>query len=77
MAFSPATGLVYLPVKVGTQFLHAPDPEWMYDPAANNVGMDNEYDGPLRDELEALPPATGFAVTFAQKTNYAVTVIGE
>jgi quinohemoprotein ethanol dehydrogenase len=50
---------VYLPVKVGTKFLHAPDPEWMYDPAADNIGMDNDYDGPLRAELEALPPATG------------------
>ena len=32
MAFSPATGLVYLPAKVGTQFVHVPDPKWKYDP---------------------------------------------
>src|SRR6266567_3084669 len=31
MAFSPTTGLVYLSAKVGTQFLHVPNPKWKYD----------------------------------------------
>ena len=38
MAFSPATGLVYLPAKAGTQFLHAPDAKWKYDADARQSG---------------------------------------
>ena len=59
MAYSPETGLVYLPAKVGTQSLHAPDPEWMYDPNWVNLGRDRNYDGPLQDELDALPDGRG------------------
>ena len=59
MAFNPATGLVYVPAKVGTQALHAPDPDWVYDPTDANVGGDFNYDGPLVDALEALPAASG------------------
>ena len=40
MAFSPATGLVYLPAKVGTQFLHVPDPKWKYNSDRDNLGLD-------------------------------------
>jgi quinohemoprotein ethanol dehydrogenase len=59
MAFSPETGLVYLPAKVGTHALHAPDAEWMYDPNGANLGRDRNYMGPLQAELDALPDATG------------------
>jgi quinohemoprotein ethanol dehydrogenase len=59
MAFSPATGLVYLPAKVGTQALHAPDPDWSYDPDADNIGGDVLYEGPLNDVLDAMPPPRG------------------
>jgi PQQ-dependent dehydrogenase (methanol/ethanol family) len=59
MAYSPATGLVYLPVKVGSQMLHAPNPEWMYDPSTYNLGMNYAYAGPLLAELIARPPTTG------------------
>jgi len=59
MAFSPATGLVYLPAKVGTQALHAPDPRWQYDPKRDNIGSDARYEGPLDAKLRALPPPTG------------------
>ena len=59
MAFSPATGLVYLPAKVATQYLHTPDPEWRYDPKRDNVGFDMRYEGPLADKLAAMPAPTG------------------
>ena len=32
MAYSPVTGLMYLPAKIGTQSLHIPDTNWKYDP---------------------------------------------
>ncbi|HUF73946.1 MAG TPA: PQQ-dependent dehydrogenase, methanol/ethanol family [Gammaproteobacteria bacterium] len=59
MAFSPETGLVYIPAKVGTQAIHAPDPEWMYDPNGANLGRDRNYDGPLQAALDALPDPRG------------------
>jgi hypothetical protein len=60
MAFSPATGLVYLPAKVRTQVLHTPDPKWKYNPDRGNVGMQDMYDGPLNAELEKLPQAESY-----------------
>jgi mono/diheme cytochrome c family protein len=59
MAFSPATGLVYLAAKEGTQFLHAPNPKWKYDANQLNLGLDASYDGPLNDQLGKMPPVTG------------------
>jgi len=59
MAFNPATGLVYLPAKVGTHALHAPDPRWMYNAKTNNIGDDWRYEGPLLDTLRSLPPPSG------------------
>ncbi len=59
MAFSPATGLVYLPAKEGTQKLHAPDARWKYNPDENNVGGDDQYDGPLNAKFASLPPPSG------------------
>jgi quinohemoprotein ethanol dehydrogenase len=59
MAFNPTTGLVYLPAKVGTNTVHAPDPKWKYNPKNNNVGMDPRYEGPLIGKLLSLPPPTG------------------
>ena len=64
MAFSPATGLVYLPAKVGTQFLHAPDAKWKYDPNRGNVGADEMYDGPLNAKLDSLPLRSGELVAW-------------
>ena len=64
MAFSPATGLVYLPARVGTQMLHAPNPEWMYDPDTYNLGMNYAYSGPKLQELFSKPPATGELVAW-------------
>jgi len=59
MAFNPATGLVYLPAKVGTHWVHAPDPQWKYNPQSENIGFDPRYEGPLNDELRSLPPPSG------------------
>src|SRR6516165_5101181 len=59
MAFNPATVLVYLPAKTGTQFVHAPDPSWKYDAERNNLGIDALYNGPLNAKLRSSPPPTG------------------
>ena len=59
MAYSPATGLVYLPAKTGTQFLHVPDSKWQYNPDRNNLGRDARYEGPLNAKLAAMPNPTG------------------
>jgi quinohemoprotein ethanol dehydrogenase len=59
MAFSPATGLVYLPAKTGTQMVHAREPKWKYDPDRQNLGLDGSYEGPLDAKLNAMPPPTG------------------
>ena len=59
MAFNPATGLVYLPAKVGTHAVHAPDPQWKYNPKTDNIGADPRYEGPLNDRLASLPPPRG------------------
>jgi quinohemoprotein ethanol dehydrogenase len=59
MAFSPATGLVYLPAKVGTKTLQAPDRKWKYNPDRDNLGMQDMYDGLLDAKLEKLPAPSG------------------
>jgi quinohemoprotein ethanol dehydrogenase len=59
MAFSPVTGLVYLPAKTGTQALHVPDANWKYNPEKNNLGAEALYDGPFNAKLASLPPPTG------------------
>lgn len=59
MAFSPSTGLVYLPAKVGTQSLGAPDKNWKYNPDRNNMGDDDSYDGPLNAKFGTLLPPSG------------------
>jgi quinohemoprotein ethanol dehydrogenase len=59
MAFNPTTGLVYLPAKVGTNMVHAPDPKWKYNPRNVNIGMDARYEGSLNAKLTSLPPPTG------------------
>ena len=64
MAFSPATGLVYLAAKAGTQFVHAPDARWKYNPDRTNLGLDGFYDGPLNARLASLPAAKGELVAW-------------
>jgi len=64
MAFSPATGLVYLPAKLGTHELHAPDAGWKYNPDNANLGNEELYDGPLNAKLASLPSPTGELVAW-------------
>jgi glucose dehydrogenase/mono/diheme cytochrome c family protein len=64
MAFSPVTGLVYIPAKAGSHMLHVPDTKWSYNPDKNNIGMDDFYEGPLSDQERALPPARGELVAW-------------
>ena len=59
MAFSPATGLVYLPAKTGTEALHVPDTNWSYNPDKNNMGNEKAYEGPLKAKLQAMPLPVG------------------
>ena len=59
MASHPTTGLVYLPARVGTQMVHAPDRKWKYDPNQQNVAIDSRYEGPLFGKMAAMPQATG------------------
>jgi quinohemoprotein ethanol dehydrogenase len=59
MAFHPATGLVYIPARVGTQMVHVPDKKWEYDPDRDNVGIDGNYEGPLYARMASMPPPTG------------------
>jgi PQQ-dependent dehydrogenase (methanol/ethanol family) len=59
MAFHPATGLVYVPAKEGTTFLHVPDAGWKFDARRDNVGIDPRYEGPLLAKWASAPPATG------------------
>ncbi len=59
MAFSPSTGLVYLPAKVGTEALHVPDTKWTFNPDERNTGGEHSYEGPLKAKLDAMPPPAG------------------
>jgi quinohemoprotein ethanol dehydrogenase len=59
MAFSPASGLVYLGVRSHSSIVHAPDRLWRYDPNNGNVGMEGNYEGPLMEQLRRLPPPAG------------------
>jgi PQQ-dependent dehydrogenase (methanol/ethanol family) len=59
MAFNPTTGLVYLPTKSDTQFVHAPDSKWKYDAKRYNLGIDDRYEGPLYAKMASLPAPKG------------------
>ena len=39
--------------------MHAPDRDWEYDPAGENVGYDVDYDGELMRRADAAPPPRG------------------
>ena len=63
MAFHPATRLVYVPVKDGTYFVHAPDRDWRPGGIIGSPGM-KPYDGPLLRTWFALPPPKGRLVAW-------------
>jgi len=64
MAFHPGTGLVYLPVKDGSQFLHVPDAEWRPGIMTFNIGLKSGYNGPLLQKFLSAPPAKGRLVAW-------------
>jgi quinohemoprotein ethanol dehydrogenase len=64
MAFNPATGLVYIPAREGSQALHAPDSKWTYQPTSWNRGEDTTYKGPLVEEMHKQAPMTGHLVAW-------------
>ena len=64
MAFSPATRLVYIPVKDNTNFLHAPDPDWKPNLMSFNVGLKAGYDGPMTKKYATAPPQKGRLVAW-------------
>jgi quinohemoprotein ethanol dehydrogenase len=76
IAFSPATGLVYLAAKSGTQFLHAPNPKWKYNPVGMNLGLDPTYNGPLSGKLISAPPAKGELVAWDPVKQQAAWRVG-
>src|SRR6185312_7456746 len=55
MAYSPATGLVYLQAKAATQHFNVPDEKWAFNPEKNNMGNETEYARPLKANLKAMP----------------------
>lgn len=59
MAFSPATGYMYLAAKTRMRMVHAPDPKWKYNPDKWNLGIDDTYDGPLYAKMFSMPPPYG------------------
>jgi len=64
MAFHPNTGLMYVPAREGSVFLHVPDKGWKSNPALVNIGNDPRYEGPLLAKLLAAPPATGHLIAW-------------
>jgi PQQ-dependent dehydrogenase (methanol/ethanol family) len=64
MAFNPGTGLVYLPVRDRTTFLHRPDSTWRPATTKRNDGVNRRYAGPLLKLLSAQPPPVGRLVAW-------------
>jgi quinohemoprotein ethanol dehydrogenase len=63
IAFHPGTRLVYIPVKDGTSFIHAPDPNFKPGQPVN-IGLKPAYDGPLVQKMTSAPPAQGRLVAW-------------
>ena len=64
MALNPSTGLVYIPAREGSTYVHAPEKGWKSRLARMNDGGDARYDGPLLKQWLAMPPATGKLVAW-------------
>jgi len=83
MAYSADTGLVYIPVRDETVFLHRPDPDWQPNDSHRNEGIDRRYDGPLLGEWLGAAPPVGRLVAWnpvaqeaAWKTDFPVLESG-
>ncbi|MGC2400937.1 MAG: PQQ-dependent dehydrogenase, methanol/ethanol family [Acidobacteriaceae bacterium] len=64
MAFSPTTGLVYVPARQGSFALHVPDKNWNSNTSNWNRGEDPAYDGPLLAKFIATPPMQGMLIAW-------------
>lgn len=64
MALNPTTGLVYIPAREGSTYLHAPEKGWKSRSKAMNDGGDAHYDGPLLKQWLAMPPTIGKLVAW-------------
>ncbi len=64
MAFSPTTGLVYVPAKSDSHMLHVPDMQWAYNPDKGNAGGDDFYEGPMADKDHAMSGPKGELVAW-------------
>jgi quinohemoprotein ethanol dehydrogenase len=64
MAFHPETGFVYIPVKNGSSFIHAPDSDWRAGVRNFNAGIKPGYEGPLLKKFLAAPPPRGRLVAW-------------
>jgi len=66
MAYNPETGLVYLPVRDGTWFLHRPDTSWRPHTSKRNEGRYRPFGGPLPllRALQAAPQPIGRLVAW-------------
>ena len=64
MAFNPTSGVVFVPAKEGTTYLHVPNPKWKHSPSEINIGDDARYEGPLLAKWLAAPAAAGKLVAW-------------
>jgi len=64
MAFDAAKGVVYLGTRSGGVWVHAPDPHWVSDVTARNMGNDVRYAGPLATERDRAPKPRGELVAW-------------
>ncbi len=65
MAFSPTTGLVYVPARENSVFVSAPNKNWKSNPTLWNRGEDPTYEGPVRQKALASPPMTGHLIAWS------------
>ena len=65
MAYNPKTGLVYIPVREGTQFVHRPDSTWRPSTTTRNEGRQrNAAIDALQMQMLTLPAPTGRLVAW-------------
>ena len=64
MAMDPKRGLVFLGARSNSVTFHAPDKDWKFDPAWDNIGYDAKYDGEMLKKASAAPPPKGELVAW-------------
>jgi quinohemoprotein ethanol dehydrogenase len=71
MAFNPDEGLVYMPVRDRTTFVHTPNPDFTLGRNRWNTGAGTGYEGPLLAAWAAAPPAVGRLVAWDPVAQHA------